>query len=346
MPECAIDCAGGETVVLGDKNRILDGARPRERINRMREVNTVTGTIAADRLGFTLGHEHVLISAGGVKENFPFLFDYERTLERIVGELNEAKAGGVDTILDLTTVDLGRDVELFAEAARASGMNIVATTGLWLNIPLIFRDRDPDFFAGLYIHEIERGIAGTSIKPGIIKASSDMEGVTPEAESALRGAARAHKATGIPISTHQAAPQRVGARQVEVLLEEGVEPACICIGHSADTTDVEYLVGLLEQGVFLSMDRYPGRDERPDWKTRNATVKALVDLGFAGRMMLGHDYAPGPVFVGEEPVVETPTRYLHLSTTAIPALREDGVSEEDINAMTVDAPRRFLCGGD
>lgn len=346
MPECAIDCAGGETVVLGDKNRILDGARPRERINRMREVNTVTGTIAADRLGFTLGHEHVLISAGGVKENFPFLFDYERTLERIVGELNEAKAGGVDTILDLTTVDLGRDVELFAEAARASGMNIVATTGLWLNIPLIFRDRDPDFFAGLYIHEIERGIAGTGIKPGIIKASSDMEGVTPEAESALRGAARAHKATGIPISTHQAAPQRVGARQVEVLLEEGVEPACICIGHSADTTDVEYLVGLLEQGVFLSMDRYPGRDERPDWKTRNATVKALVDLGFAGRMMLGHDYAPGPVFVGEEPVVETPTRYLHLSTTAIPALREDGVSEEDINAMTVDAPRRFLCGGD
>ena len=310
------------------------------------QVNTVLGPVPGDRLGFTLGHEHVMISAGGVKENFPFLFDHDATLERIVSELREAKAGGVDTIMDLTTVDLGRDIGLFAEAAKASGMQVVATTGLWLNIPLIFRDRDPDFFANIYIHEIEHGIAGTGIKPGIIKASSDAEGVTPEGESALRGAARAHKATGLPISTHQWAPDRIGARQVEVLLEEGVDPDYICIGHSADTTDVEYLVGLLEQGVFLSMDRYPGRDERPSWETRNATVKALIDRGYAGRIMIGHDYAPGPVFMGEEPVVEDPTRYLFLSTTAIPALREQGVSEEDIRAMTVDAPRRFLCGGD
>ena len=310
------------------------------------QVNTVLGPVPGDRLGFTLGHEHVMISAGGVKENFPFLFDYKRTRERIVSELREAKAGGVDTIIDLTTVDLGRDIGLFAEAAEASGMQVIATTGLWLNIPLIFRDRGPDFFAGIYIHEIEHGIAGKGIKPGVIKASSDAEGVTPEGEAALRGAARAHKATGLPISTHQWAPDRIGARQVEVLLEEGVDPDHICIGHSADTTDVEYLVGLLEQGVFLSMDRYPGRDERPSWETRNATVKALIDRGYAGRIMLGHDYAPGPVFVGEEPVVEDPTRYLFISTTAIPALREQGVSEEDIRAMTVDAPRRFLCGGD
>jgi phosphotriesterase-related protein len=310
------------------------------------QVNTVLGPVPGDRLGFTLGHEHVMISAGGIKENFPFLFDHDATLKRIVSELRQAKAGGVDTIIDLTTVDLGRDIGLFAEAADASGMQVIATTGLWLIIPLIFRDRDPDFFADIYIHEIEHGIAGTGIKPGVIKASSDAEGVTPDAEAALRGAARAHKATGLPISTHQSAPDRVGARQVDVLLEEGVAPDRICIGHSADTTDVEYLVDLLEQGVFLSMDRYPGGDERPSWETRNATVKALIDRGYAGRIMLGHDYAPGPVFVGEQPVVEDPTRYLFLSATAIPALRKQGVSEEDIRAMTVDAPRRFLCGGD
>jgi phosphotriesterase-related protein len=308
------------------------------------QVNTVLGPIPGDKLGFTLGHEHVMISAGGIKENFPFLFDDEATLGRIVGELKEARAGGVETIIDLTTVDLGRDIELFAEAAKKSEMQIIATTGIWLNIPLIFRDRDADFFAKIYIHEIEHGITGTGIKPGVIKASSDAEGVTPEGEAALRGAARAHRATGLPISTHQWAPDRIGARQVEVLLEEGVAPDRICIGHSADTTDVEYLLGLLESGVFLSMDRYPGRDERPSWETRNATVKALIDHGYAGRIMLGHDYAPGPVFAGEEPVVEDPTRYLFISTTAIPALREQGVGEEDIRAMTVDAPRHFLCG--
>jgi len=308
------------------------------------QVNTVTGPVDADRLGFTLGHEHVLIGAGGLKENFPFIFDYDRTRKRIVRELKEARAGGVDTIVDLTTIDLGRDVELFAEAARASGMQIVATTGFWLNIPIIFRDRDPDFFAGIYIHEIEHGIAGTGIKPGVIKASSDMEGVTPEGEAALRGVARACKATGVPISTHQYAPDRVGARQVEILLEEGVDMERVCIGHSADTTDIEYLMGLLEKGVFLSMDRYPGREERPDWKTRNATVKALIDRGFAGRIMLGHDYAPGPVFAGEKTEESGPTTYLFISRTAIPALREMGVTDADIRAMTVDAPRRFLSG--
>ena len=311
------------------------------------QVETATGPIDADRLGFTLGHEHVLIGAGGIKENFPFLFDNDRTRRRIVRELTEAKAGGIDTIIDLTTVDLGRDVELFAEVSRASRMQIVVTTGFWLTLPLIFRDRSPDFFASLFVHEIEHGITGTGIKPGIIKASSDVEGVTPEGEAVLRGAARACKATGVPISTHQWAPDRIGARQVEVLLEERVDTSRVCIGHSADTTDVEYLTGLLEQGVFLSMDRYPGRDERPDWRARNATVQALVERGFADRLMLGHDYAPGPVFAGEEPTEENdPTTYLFLSRTAIPALRQAGVNEDAIHAMTVEAPRRFLCGGD
>jgi phosphotriesterase-related protein len=311
------------------------------------QVETVTGPVGADGLGFTLAHEHVLIGAGGLNENFPFLFDYDRTRERIIRELKEAKAGGIDTIVELTTIDLGRDVELYADVSRASGVNIIATTGFWLNIPLIFRDRDPDFFAEIYRHEIEDGIAGTGIKPGIIKASSDVEGVTPEAEAALRGAALAQKATGLPISTHQWAEGRVGARQVEILLEEGADMSRVCIGHSADTTDVDYLMELLEQGVYLSMDRYPGGDERPDWPTRNATVKALVDRGFAQKVMLGHDYAPSPVFAGEEPVEQDePTRYLFLSRMAIPGLREAGVTESDIRAMTVDAPRRFLCGGD
>lgn len=310
-------------------------------------IETVGGPIDGGSLGFTLAHEHVLIGAGGLDENFPFIFDYERTRERIIGELKEARAGGIDTIIELTTIDLGRNVKLYADVSRASGMNIIATTGFWLNIPLIFRDRDPDFFAHIYLHEIEHGVAGTGIKPGIIKASSDAEGVTPEAEAALRGAARAHRATGVPISTHQWAPGRVGARQVEILRDEGIDMSRVCIGHSADTTDVDYLTELLEHGVYLSMDRYPGRDERPDWRTRNATVKALIDRGFAQKLMLGHDYAPSPVFAGEEPDEQDgPTTYLFLSRTAIPGLREMGARESDIRAMTVEAPRRFLCGGD
>src|SRR5690606_12841755 len=121
----------------------------------------------------------------------------------------------------------------------------------------------------------------------------------------------------------------------------------VCIGHSADSTDIAYLEDLLNAGVYLSMDRYPGRPGRPDWEQRNATVKALVERGWAGRLMLGHDYAPPPVLRGAAPPGEGAdgvTRYLFLSTVAIPALLEAGVSQEDVDLMTREVPRRFLTG--
>ena len=88
----------------------------------MARAQTVRGPVDADRLGVTLAHEHLLISGGGVKEAFPFLFDYAKTLERVSHELSLAKAGGIDTIVELTTVDLGRDVELYAEAQFANNI--------------------------------------------------------------------------------------------------------------------------------------------------------------------------------------------------------------------------------
>jgi phosphotriesterase-related protein len=119
----------------------------------------------------------------------------------------------------------------------------------------------------------------------------------------------------------------------------------ICIGHSADSTDVAYLEELLKTGVYLSMDRYPGSAGRPNWQQRNATVKALVERGWAERLMLGHDYAPMAVLAGQEPVSsDEPTRYLFLNTVALPALREQGIDEATITTMMRDVPRRFLTG--
>lgn len=311
-------------------------------------VQTATGPVPAESLGFTLSHEHVTVVYGaGLREAFPFLFDWEATREKATRHLQEAKAGGVDSIIDLTPVDLGRDVEMFARVSRDSGVNIVVATGIWRDIPRLFWDADPDFIASVFIHEIEHGIAHTGIRPGVIKVANDAEGVTPAGERVLRGAARACKATGAPISTHHWAPLEVGRRQVEIFKDEGVPMHRVCIGHSADTTDIEYLESLLRLGVYLSMDRYPGRPGRVQWPERNATVAELVRRGWAGRLMLGHDYGVPLVQRGVEPVpLEEPTRYLFLTCTAIPALRNLGVTDEQIRVMTVEAPRRFLSGAE
>jgi phosphotriesterase-related protein len=311
----------------------------------MATVETVLGPIDGAQLGTTLGHEHVLISIGEDNRHYPWLFDWELTRTRSTRDLTEAKARGVDTLIDLTTPDLGRDVAYVRDVAAASAMNVVVATGIWLVIPPSFWGRDPDEIADLFVREIEVGIDDTGIKAGVIKVANDTAtgGVTPESERVLRGAARALKRTGCPISTHQSAVDRLGARQVEIFREEGAPMDRICVGHSADTTDVNYLESLLHAGVFLSMDRY---DVDPaDWHQRNATVKALVDRGWGHRLMLGHDESPTPVGAGAALLPpDDPPSYLLVSTVVVPALRAAGVSAEAVQAMLVDAPRRFLTG--
>jgi phosphotriesterase-related protein len=313
----------------------------------MATVQTATGPIDDAALGFTLSHEHTFGGGGGLWHAYPDLFDWEETERRALHQFRQAKAGGVDTIVDLSTPDLGRDVAFVRRVSEATGLNVVVASGLWRDIPRFFWEQTPEQIARVFIAEIERGIEGTGIRPGAIKVANDAEGVTEIGERVLRAAAIACRETGVPISTHHWAPLEVGTRQAEVLLEAGAPPHLVCIGHSADTTDVAYLESLLRLGVYLSMDRYPGREPRPGYRERNATVAELVRHGWAGRLMLGHDYGVRLVVRGAEtPPPPEPSVYLFLSTTAIPELREGGVTEEAIRLMTVESPRRFLTGAE
>jgi phosphotriesterase-related protein len=311
----------------------------------MTNVETVLGLVDASELGFTLSHEHVLVSAGNDVRNYPWMFDLDTTREVLIRELTEAKAGGIDSIIDLTTPDLGRNVRFVESVAQATGVHIVVATGIWRDVPRSFWTRDPDQIADIFVREIEIGIDDTSIKAGAIKVANDMGGVTPEGALVLRGAARASIRTGVPISTHHWAPEEVGRQQLAIFQEEGVPLHQVCIGHSADTEDVDYLEDLLKAGVYMSLDRYPGSASSSlPWQKRNATVQALIERGWVERLMLGHDYAPRPVPVGTTPSSEGQTRYLFVSTTAIPALLKAGVTQDQVDTMTREVPRRFLSG--
>ncbi len=310
----------------------------------MATVETVTGPVEGKKLGFTLSHEHVGGQIPVVKHHYPWLVDRDAEREQSIRELSQAKAGGVDSLIELSTPDLERDVELMQEVSQATGVQIVCATGLWRVIPRYFHDRSADEMADVFRREIEVGIGESGIRAGVIKVANDAEGVTEQGEKLLRAAARVSRQTGRPISTHHWAPKEVGRRQVEILHEEGADLDRVCIGHSADTTDADYLEDLLRAGVYLSLDRYPslnryrGYEDTPSWQERNATVKTLIDRGWESRLMLGHDYAP---HVHKE---ESPTLYLFLTNVALPALRADGVSEETVDTMMREAPRRFLTG--
>ncbi|MFN0093229.1 MAG: phosphotriesterase-related protein [Dehalococcoidia bacterium] len=311
----------------------------------MATVETVLGPVDSSKLGVTLSHEHVLVAMGQENYWYPWRFDWPATKARATAELSEAKQGGVSTIIDLTTPDLGRDVGYVREVAAASGMNIVVATGIWRDVPRSFWTRDLDEIADIFVREIEVGIGETAVKAGCIKVANDVGGVTPEGERILRGAARASKRTGCPISTHHWAPEQVGRRQVEIFAQEGVQMDRVAIGHSADSTDIGYLETLLNTGVYLSMDRYPGGPGRAVWQQRNETVKALIDRGWAAKLMLGHDHAPAPILTGKPaPASSGPTRYLFVSMVAVPDLQARGVDQATIDLMLREVPRRFLTG--
>ena len=313
----------------------------------MTTINSVLGPLDTANLGFTLMHEHLIVASAGIPQNYTELLG-ARFMERIINGLTQSKEGGIDTVVDATTLDLGRDVTVLAEASRRTGVNIIACAGWWLDMPRFLTGVSADQFAQLFIREIEEGIAGTDIKAGILKGASDVLGVTQGEEAVLRGVARAHLKTNVPIMLHSYSPGQVGRQQLAILKEEGVNLRRVKMDHSNDTTDVEYLTWLLEQGCYLGLDRYPGHNASPLARTK--TMKALLDAGYGERLLPSHDWslvqvmAEAPLISPEEREERNPYGYLYMKKVVFPQLQEMGVSEAMLNSLCVDGPRNFFEG--
>lgn len=317
-------------------------------------IKSILGDLDTGDLGFTLTHEHVWQSAAGVNVTYPAFFDRQSIVDKAIAQLREAYAEGVRTIVDVTTFDLGRDVTLTKDVALGSGINVIASTGFYVDIPRIFWDADPDEVAQLFVKEIEVGIEETGIKAGIIKVASDAgldDGLTQAEEIVVRAAARASLETGTPITTHTNALARTGDLQVKIFESEGLDLNKVCIGHSNDTTDIDYLSGLADKGVWLGLDTFPGGnwDSRlPDWEQRTEVVKTLIDAGYGKRIMLSHDWCVikpwGSRAQQEQVQRRNPDGYLFVTRRVLPRLEKMGCSRKLMNQIMVDNPRRFFEG--
>jgi phosphotriesterase-related protein len=310
----------------------------------MPTVNTATGPVDTAALGFTLMHEHVYVLTEGVNANFPHLWDRDARMKQAVADLTEAKAHGVSTMVDLTVLGLGRDVAFAGEAARRSGMQIIAATGLYTydDVPRYFEHREADHMADLFARDIESGIQGTDIKAAILKCATDEKGVTAGVEKVLRAVARAHRRTGVPISTHTHAASEQGLNQQRIFAEEGVDLRRVVIGHSGDTEDIAYLEKLMAAGSYIGMDRF-GLHQFMTTERRVATIAKLCERGHAAQIVLSHDASCYIDWFPEEMRADYPDyNYLHIPDVVIPALRAAAVSDDQVRLMTVENPRRIF----
>jgi phosphotriesterase-related protein len=307
-------------------------------------VNTVSGPLDTSAIGFTLMHEHILVQSPGLKENLPIM-DRQAEIDKAVQKLKAVAERGVRTVVDLTPADW-RDIPFVKEVVARSGMQVIVATGIYWEVPHYFQllgQRTVEQFADLFVRDVTEGIMDTGVKAGIIKCATDEPGVSPDVERILRASAKAHRATGVPISTHTHAASKVGLKQQDVFDAEGVDLSRTIIGHSGDSEDLDYLTTLIKRGSYIGMDRF-GLDQFLPQEKRVATIVKLCGLGYADKMVLSHDascyfdWAPAELL----PLVVPNWHFNYIPDVVIPDLKKAGVTDEQIKTMTVDNPRRIF----
>jgi phosphotriesterase-related protein len=317
-------------------------------MNKVAKVNSVLGPISPSELGMTLMHEHIMFGFGGWYANYTITpFDREECIKTALDTMKELKTYGINTVVDATPNDCGRDPELLKEVSEKSGVNIICSTGLYSEAEgapgyfnfrnMVTGDATNEIYE-LFAMEITKGIGTTGVKAGVIKVATSDGQITPYEEKVLRAAAKVQKETGVPIITHTGGFSTMGVEQADLFIAEGVSPNRVVIGHIGGSADIKYHVTLIGKGTYIAFDRlglpFFGSDE-----TQKACIAGLIGIGHENKIMLSHDTVW--YFLGKTPIDLPPT---YIFKQIIPFLKKAGVTEDKLNAILVENPRRLFAG--
>jgi phosphotriesterase-related protein len=318
----------------------------------MPTVETVRGPVDLDELGRTLMHEHVFLLEPEALENFGTLWggssywDEEERVADAIEKLGAVREAGIRTIVDPTAVGLGRYIPRIQRLNESVDLNILVATGVYafLQLPNFLGYRSVDAIAEIFVRELREGINDTGVKASFLKCAVEQHGLIGDVPRILAAVAAASVETGAPVMAHTNAVHKTGLPALQTLTDAGVDPSRIVIAHMGDSNDLDYLRAIAETGAWLGCDRF-GIDHFNPLADRIATLVALVGEGYADRIHLSHDAAcfcdfmtGDPFFANEHP------DYLLISKTVLPALREAGVTDEQIDQMMVENPKRFFGG--
>jgi phosphotriesterase-related protein len=323
-------------------------------------VETVRGPVEVDALGPTLMHEHVFVLSTEHAQNYGDgdWWDEDVRVADAVAKLNAAHAKGIRTIVDPTVWGIGRYIPRIQRIAAQVKMHIVVATGLYAyeELPHQYAYRGPGLLLDIpepmvtdFTRDITKGIGTTGVKAAFLKCCVEAAGLTPGVERVARAVARTHVETGAPITVHTSGPAQSGRLAVDLFTKEGVDLTKVVIGHAGDSNDVDYLMELADTGATLGMDRF-GLDIFNPTADRVRTIAALVERGYTDRMVLAHDASCfidyfGAAHDAVRSAAAPNWHFEHISDDVLPALRESGVSDEQIRQMLVDNPRRYFSGG-
>ena len=309
----------------------------------MAHVQTVLGPIDPATLGWTLPHEHTQIALWHIASRWDY-WQLTRNEPVILEELARFRDAGGSGLVDLTLPGVGRDPAWLRDIATASGLHVVMGCGWYRGVhyPAEARidRRTVDDLADELVAEITDGVDGTGVRPGIIgEIGTDKPWVSALEERVHRAAARAARRTGLAVTTHGVLSP-VGLDQLRIPQDDGLDPARVVIGHADSYPVLEHHLAIVERGAnvefdFLGMNFLPL--ERLGEPRVIELLGELVARGHADRILLSQDVCHDSQLKRYEG-----NGYAYLAETFLPRLRVAGVTDAQIETMTVANPRRLL----
>jgi phosphotriesterase-related protein len=315
------------------KTTILMGAgmsalfQPVSGADKKKHVMTVNGLIESSALRNTLCHEHILVDFIGAEDVNPPRWDRDAVIEKVLPYLEEAKIAGCNTFIDCTPNYLGRDVVLLKQLSDKTGIHIVTNTGYYGGsdhkfLPAHTFTETAEQLSRRWINEWNNGIDGTPIKPGFMKISVNPSHLSDISLKLITAAALAHNKTGLTIASHTG-PAVPAFEQIEILKSNKIHPAAFIWVHAQAEQDRSNFVKAAQAGAWVSLDglNNENTDEYVD------ILSYLKGERCLDKVLLSHDagwYDPGKPDGGEL------RSYTVLFKKLIPALEENGFSDEDI----------------
>jgi phosphotriesterase-related protein len=243
-----------------------------------RVVRTVLGDVDPAELGPCDAHEHLfLVTPAQPGDDFV-------EVDKAVEEARTLVAAGGRSLVDWTPIGLGRDLDGLAAVARATGLHVVAATGL---------HRDAHYVADDPLRSepverlAERFAAELRDRCGIIKTGASYHQVTAFEAKGFEAAAAAHAETGAPVCVHTQ-HGTMGLALVERLQALGVQPASVILAHLDRNPDAGEHAETAATGAWLQLDG-PGRTKYWPDSTILQLIADLAEHGHGGKILLGGD---------------------------------------------------------
>ncbi len=304
----------------------------------MSQVQTVTGPVDTREIGFTLPHEHLFLTAWE-NDGYGSLQQLADD-EVLAGELQAFRAAGGSCVVDQTPRGCGREPLRVRQLAERTEVFIVMGCG-WYMEPFyppedVLARRSVASIAAQLVEEIDHGLDGTEVRPGVIGEIGAAQGwLSPLEERVHRAVARAHVRTGLPITTHTTSAD-AGLEQLGLFEEEGVDLKRVCVGHCDSQPYLEYCTAIARRGAYVAFDNIGLQMGQLEDRLVHLIME-LAGQGLERQVLLSHD-------VGQMPELRYfgGRGFTYLTEVFVPKLLASGLSQDVVDIMTIDNPRRFL----